>query len=84
MEVTGQNVGRDWRREGDTVIVPLARPVLGAGTVLVTFEQPMSARGGDLSPGEVRPLNVQSERGYIQVVSPLQVKFAILVAKARC
>jgi len=35
----------------------------------------MSARGGDLSPGEVRPLDVQAERGYIQVVSPLQVKF---------
>ena len=77
VEVTGQNVGRDWRREGDTLVIPLARPVLGAGTVLVTFEQPMSARGDELSPGEVRPLNVQSERGHIQVVSPLQVKYEI-------
>ncbi|MES2659003.1 MAG: hypothetical protein V4689_10320 [Verrucomicrobiota bacterium] len=76
IDVTGQNVGRDWRREGNTVIVPLSRPVLGTGTVLVTFEQPMSARGGDLTPGEVRPLDVQAERGYVQVVSPLQVKFA--------
>jgi hypothetical protein len=77
VEVTGQNVGRDWRREGDTLVIPLARPVLGAGTVLVTFEQPMSARGGELSPGAVRPLGVQSERGHIQVVSPLQVKYEI-------
>ena len=77
VEVTGQNVGRDWRQEGDTLIIPLARPVLGAGTVLVTFEQPMSARGGELSPGEVRPLDVQSERGHIQVVSPLQVKYDV-------
>ncbi|NQW99450.1 hypothetical protein HQ447_02235, partial [bacterium] len=76
IDVTGQNVGRDWRREGNTVIVPLSRPVLGTGTVLLTFEQPMSARGGDLAPGEVRPLDVQAERGYVQVVSPLQVKFA--------
>ncbi len=76
IDVTGQNVGRDWRREGNTVIVPLSRPVLGTGTVLLTFEQPMSARGGDLTPGEVRPLEVQGERGYVQVVSPLQVKFA--------
>jgi len=75
IDVTGQNVGRDWRREGDTVIIPLSRPILGAGTVLLTFEQPMAASGGDLSPGEVRPLDVQAERGYIQVVSPLQVKF---------
>ncbi len=76
IDVTGQNVGRDWRREGNTVIVPLSRPVLGTGTVLLTFEQPMSARGGDLTPGVVRPLDVQAERGYVQVVSPLQVKFA--------
>ncbi len=76
IDLTGQNVGRDWRREGNTVIVPLSRPVLGTGTVLLTFEQPMSARGGDLAPGEVRPLEVQAERGYVQVVSPLQVKFA--------
>ena len=75
IEVTGQNVGRDWRREGNVVIVPLSRPVLGTGTVLLTFEQPMSARGGFLTPGEVRPLEVQAERGFVQVVSPLQVKF---------
>ena len=54
IDVTGQNVGRDWRREGNTVIVPLSRPVLGTGTVLLTFEQPMNARGGELSPGEVQ------------------------------
>ncbi len=76
IDVTGQNVGRDWRREGNIVIVPLSRPVLGTGTVLLTFEQPMSARGGDLTPGVLRPLDVQAERGYVQVVSPLQVKFA--------
>lgn len=77
VEVTGQNVGRDWRREGDVLVIPLARPVLGAGTVLVTFEQPMSSRGGVLSPGEVRPLDVQSERGHVQVVSPLQVNYEV-------
>jgi hypothetical protein len=73
IDVTGQNVGRDWRREGNTVIVPLSRPVLGAGTILLTFEQPMNARGGKLSPGEVSPLGVQGERGFVQVVSPLLV-----------
>jgi hypothetical protein len=77
IDVTGQNVGRDWRREGNVVIVPLSRPVLGAGTVLLSFEQPMSARGGVISPGAVRPLDVQSERGYVQVVSPLQVNYDV-------
>jgi hypothetical protein len=75
IELTGQNVGLDWRREGNTLIVPLSQAIVGTGTVLLTFEQPMSARGGEISPGEVRPLSVQAERGFVQVVSPLQVKF---------
>jgi hypothetical protein len=77
IEVVGQNVRRDWRREGNQVVVSLHQPVLGAATLLLTFEQPMSARGGTIRPGEVRPLGVQSERGYIEVVSPLQVKHVI-------
>ncbi len=77
IDVVGQNVQRDWRREGNQVIVSLHQPVLGGATLLVTFEQPMSARGGTIEPGQVRPLGVQSERGYIEVVSPLQVKFDV-------
>jgi len=75
--VTGQGVGRDWRRDEDMLIVPLARPALGLSNLLVTFEQPMSARGGVLKPGEVRPQDVQSERGYVQVTSPLQVNYEV-------
>lgn len=81
IDVVGQNVRRDWRREGNQIIVSLHQPVLGPATLLVTFEQPMSARGGAIQPGEVRPLNVQGERGYVQVVSPLQVKSQILKAE---
>lgn len=77
IDVAGQGVQRDWRREGQDVVVSLHQPVLGASTVLVTFEEPMSASGGTLEPGEVRPLGVQAERGYIEVVSPLQVKFDV-------
>lgn len=77
IDVTGQNVRRDWRREGNQLIVSLHQPVLGSATLLVTFEQPMSARGGMIAPGQIRPLGVQAERGFIQVVSPLQVKSEI-------
>ena len=80
IDIVGQNVRRDWRREGNQVIVSLHQPVLGAATLLVTFEQPMSARGGTIKPGEVRPLGVQGERGFVQVVSPLQVKSQVLKA----
>jgi len=81
IDVVGQNVRRDWRREGNQVIVSLHQPVLGAATLLITFEQPMSARGGIIKPGEVRPLGVQGERGFVQVVSPLQVKSEVLKAE---
>jgi hypothetical protein len=77
IDVVGQNVQRDWRREGNQIIVSLHQPVLGGATLLVTFEQPMSARGGVIEPGQVHPLGVQSERGYVEVVSPLQVKFDV-------
>jgi len=80
IDVVGQNVQREWRREGDEVIVTLHQPVLGAATLLVTFEQSMSARGGVIRPGEVRPLGVQGERGFVQIVSPLQVKSQVLKA----
>ncbi|HLP01705.1 MAG TPA: hypothetical protein VK163_06750, partial [Opitutaceae bacterium] len=81
IDVTGQNVRRDWRREGDEIVVALHQPVLGAATLLVTFEQPMSARGGTIQPGQVRPLGVQAERGYVQVVSPAQVKHEVRKAE---
>lgn len=80
IDVIGQNVRRDWRREGDELVVTLHQSVLGAATLLVNFEESMSARGGIVRPGEVRPVGVQSERGYVQVVSPLQVKHEIRAA----
>src|SRR5439155_16544320 len=37
IDVVGQNVRRDWRRQGNEVIVTLHQPVLGAATLLITF-----------------------------------------------
>ena len=81
IDVAGQNVRREWRREGDQIIVSLHEAVLGPATLLVTFEQPMSARGGAIDPGEVQPLGVQSERGFVEVVSPLEVKYEVRKAE---
>lgn len=77
LDITGQHVRRDWRREGDEVIVPLHQPVLGGATLLLTYEEPMSARGGLVTPGAARPVGVQTERGYVQVVSARQVRHAV-------
>ena len=71
--VDGQDI-RTWRREDDTLIVSLHQPVMGAYTLLVTYEEKPDADDGTFQAGTVVPLEVQGERGYIQVVSPMQVE----------
>ena len=75
--VDGQDV-RTWRRDGDTLIVSLHQPVMGAYTLLVTFEEKPSKNKGTFHAGQVAPMDVQGERGYIQVVSPMQVEINTL------
>ena len=70
--VDGRNV-RTWRREADTLIVSLHQPVMGAYTLLVTFEEKPDKSRNTFQAGQVSPTGVQGERGYIQVVSPMQV-----------
>ncbi|MDG2222201.1 MAG: DUF308 domain-containing protein [Rubripirellula sp.] len=65
---------RTWRREGDTLIVSLHQPVMGGYTLLVTFEEKPDSEAGTFQAGQITPLGVQGERGYIQVVSPMQVE----------
>ncbi len=71
--VDGQNV-RTWRREADTLIVSLHQPVMGAYTLLVTFEEKPDKSKNTFQAGQISPTGVQGERGYIQVVSPMQVE----------
>lgn len=78
--VEGQNV-RSWRQNGDEIIVTLHQPTLGGSTLLVSFEQPMDAKGGLIELGKVRPMDANSEGGFIQVVSPSQVKPSVKVSK---
>lgn len=71
--VDGQDV-RTWRREGDMLIVSLHQPVMGAYTLLITYEEKPEGNDGLFQAGQIIPQNVQGERGYIQVVSPMQVE----------
>ena len=70
--VDGKDV-RTWRREENVLVVTLHQPVIGAYTLLLTFEEPVGARGGTIAPGQVTPLDVRGERGFVQIVSPVQV-----------
>jgi len=64
---------RGWQRDGDTLKVTLHQPVLGTYTLLITYQEKIGAEGAVIRPGEARPLKVASERGFIQVASPVQV-----------
>ena len=61
---------RSQKLEDGALTVTLHQPVMGAFTLLTTFEQDAAT---DLSPGLIAPQDVQGESGYIQVVSPNQV-----------
>ncbi len=71
--VDGQDV-RTWRREADMLTVSLHQPVMGAYTLLVTFEEKPDKSKATFQAGQISPTGVQGERGYIQVVSPMQVE----------
>ncbi|TWU01598.1 hypothetical protein [Neorhodopirellula pilleata] len=71
--VDGQDV-RTWRRDGDTLIVSLHQPVMGPCTLLVTFEEKTDATDQSFSAGLITPMDVQGERGYLHIVSPMQVE----------
>ena len=77
--VDGQDV-RTWRRDGDTLLVTLHQPVMGAYTLLVTFEEKPQSGQGSFQAGQVEPLDVNGERGFIQVSSPMQVEVNTLAA----
>ena len=80
--VDGQEI-RNWRREGDTLIVSLQQPILGAYTLLVTFEEKPNVADGAFQAGLVTPLGVQGDRGYIEVVSPVQVEMDPLMVSSQ-
>ncbi|MCL4202475.1 MAG: hypothetical protein KJ000_08260 [Pirellulaceae bacterium] len=73
--VDGQDI-RTWRREGDTLIVSLHQPVMGPYTLLVTFEEKPAQDNGTFQAGLIAPIGVQGQRGYLQVVSPMQVEIS--------
>lgn len=76
--VDGQSI-RTWRRDGDTLIVSLQQPILGTYTLLVTYEDKPNAADGSFQAGQVAPLGVQGDRGFIEVVSPVQVEMESLL-----
>lgn len=72
VSVEGGNV-RSFRADEGVLTVSLHQAVIGAYTLLVTFEEKLDVVGGELRPGRFAPLGVEGERGFLQIVSPHQV-----------
>ncbi len=80
LTVEGQNV-QNWTRGDDgTVTVSLHQPVLGPATLHLGYSQTVAAGGGTLNPGTVTPMGIAGERGYLQVVSPEQLRHEVATA----
>lgn len=77
ISVVGLDV-RTWRNEGREVNVSLDRPVKGAATLLVTFEVMAEDGHTSMQLDGVKPLDVQSEQGFMQITSPLQVRHEVV------
>ncbi|MDF1859733.1 MAG: hypothetical protein P1U87_05930 [Verrucomicrobiales bacterium] len=68
---------RTFRHVDEILSVSLHQPLIGPYTLLITFEEELPAAGGTLAAGRVTPLEVQGERGFLQVVSSMQVQTGV-------
>ncbi|MGI5868002.1 MAG: hypothetical protein ACOX9C_00965 [Kiritimatiellia bacterium] len=59
-----------WTRTGDTLVVKLARRILGDWTLLVSYEQQLDYHGGELAIGEIETIGTTSEMGFIVLAGP--------------
>jgi len=75
VSVEGQNV-RSWEINNGILLVHLQQPALGSATLLITYEETMQPNdaGSEIQLGGVAPMNVQSEAGFIHLVSNSQVQ----------
>jgi hypothetical protein len=76
LEFTGRDL-LNWKQLADgTCEVYLHRPITGAYTLLATYELPCKATGDALPCAGLRPLDVQSEQGFVIVTSnhPVNLK----------
>lgn len=81
VEFTGKNI-RNWQKTANGYDVQLHTPVVGAYTLLVTYERPFRARGETLTFTGARPVNAQLEQGYTLVVSTYQFQVRPVVVSS--
>ncbi|MGO8698551.1 MAG: hypothetical protein ACLQVY_12620 [Limisphaerales bacterium] len=71
VEFTGKDL-RNWQKIDGGYLVQLQTPVMGAYTLLATYERPFKPQGETLAFTGARPMDVQSEDGYTLVTSAYQ------------
>lgn len=73
VEFTGREV-RNWKPTTNGFEVELHNPISGAYTLLATYDMQFDPKGAELDFDGIAPLEVQSEQGYVIVVSQSQFK----------
>ncbi len=63
-----------WTREGDALVVKLARRIIGDWTLLISYEQQLDYHGGELAIGEIETTGTQSEMGFIILAGPASLQ----------
>jgi hypothetical protein len=71
VEFVGQDV-RNWKQTDGGYEVYLHSPVSGTYSLLATYDLQFNPRGQELLFTGIQPLEVQSDQGYVIVVSPYQ------------
>jgi hypothetical protein len=71
VEFTGREV-RNWKPTANGYEVELHNPISGAYTLLATYDLQFDPKGAELDFNGIEPLGVQSEQGYVIVVSQSQ------------
>ena len=71
VEFTGKDI-RTWQKTNGGYVVQLHTPVAGAYALLATYDRPFKGQGETLVFTGARPLDAQSEQGYILIISANQ------------
>jgi hypothetical protein len=75
IEFTGEDV-RNWSQTDERYLVTLQSPIIGAYSLLATFERSFTDAADSLTATGVTPLNTASEQGTIVICSNRQIQLS--------
>ena len=81
VELQGRDI-RNWTQDGEEWTVHLQQKVIGDYTLLVTYDHPAQYQGEELPAGEIQPLDIENETGFIVLAGAANLSLAEQVSSA--